>query len=92
MKAIWSQAQSCSGTEAQGRDVGNPDPGIVMPGSAEAEAWDGWLSRQGHPPLDRIGLRTEGGGWLMPITTAPEDQDEIASRIARSWAGWLRSR
>lgn len=65
---------------------------LVAPGSAAHEAWDRWLAARGFPPLERIGQAVEGGGWIMPTTTAPEEGDQIAYRIALGWAGWLRSR
>lgn len=65
---------------------------LVAPGSAAHGAWDDWLAARGFPPLERIGQAVEGGGWIMPTTTAPAEGDQIAYRIALGWAGWLRSR
>lgn len=65
---------------------------IVAPGSAAHEAWDSWLVARGFAVLDQIGQAVEGGGWIMPTTTAPGEGDQIAYRIALGWAGWLRTR
>ncbi|MEI6798419.1 MAG: helix-turn-helix domain-containing protein [Pseudomonadota bacterium] len=63
-------------------------------GSAQAALWDCWLSANGFPSLDLIGLRIDQGSFEMPVTVPgrSDDAKSVAFRIAGRWAEWLKER